>query len=91
MPDAALPLKNPKLLVEACLIGGEWTKGGSGSIEVTNATPDLAVARKETFGAAGATVPLPRGGRGGPHGQRHGVRSRLLCRRICIKIENANR
>ena len=51
MPDAALPLKNPKLLVEACLIGGEWTKGGSGSIDVTNPATGAVVARVPNAGA----------------------------------------
>ncbi|MDP4023853.1 NAD-dependent succinate-semialdehyde dehydrogenase [Methylobacterium sp. NEAU 140] len=51
MPDTALSLKNPKLLVEACLIGGDWTKAGSGSIAVTNPATGAEIARVPNAGA----------------------------------------
>ena len=51
MPDAALSLKNPALLVEACLIGGAWTKGESGSIAVTNPATGTVIARVPNVGA----------------------------------------
>ncbi len=50
MPDA-LSLKNPKLLVEACLIGGSWTKAGSSSIDVTNPATGAVIARVPNAGA----------------------------------------
>ena len=51
MPDTALSLKNPKLLVEACRIGGDWTKAGSGSIAVTNPATGAEIARVPNAGA----------------------------------------
>ena len=51
MPDAAPSLRNPKLLVEACLIGGAWTKGGSGGIAVTNPATGAVIATVPNAGA----------------------------------------
>lgn len=53
MPEtgARLPLKNPELLVEACLIGGEWSQSGSGQIDVTNPATGAVIARVPSAGA----------------------------------------
>ena len=44
---------------------------------ITGATPEMAVAREETFGPLVAAVPLQGRGRGGADGERHGIRARL--------------
>lgn len=53
MPEtgARLTLKNPDLLVESCLIGGEWSKAGSGQIDVTNPATGAVIARVPSAGA----------------------------------------
>ncbi len=52
MPETeSLSLKDPSLLVDACLIGGEWSKDGSGSIDVTNPATGGLLARVPNAGA----------------------------------------
>ncbi len=52
MPDTeTLSLADPSLLVDACLIGGAWAKGGSGTIEVTNPATGAVIGRVPNFGA----------------------------------------
>lgn len=53
MPETGghLKLNNPELLVEACLIGGEWSKSGSGQIDVTNPANGAVIARVPNAGA----------------------------------------
>lgn len=53
MPETGgrLSLKNPELLVEACLIGGEWSKSGAGQIDVTNPATGAVIARVPNAGA----------------------------------------
>ncbi|MFC6788599.1 NAD-dependent succinate-semialdehyde dehydrogenase [Methylobacterium komagatae] len=53
MPETGdrLKLNNPELLVEACLIGGEWSKSGSGQIDVTNPATGAVIARVPNAGA----------------------------------------
>lgn len=52
MPETEpLSLKDPSLLVDACLIGGEWSKSGSGSIEVTNPATGAIIGRVPNAGA----------------------------------------
>lgn len=53
MPETGdrLTLKNPELLVEACLIGGEWSKSGAGQIDVTNPATGAVIARVPNAGA----------------------------------------
>ncbi|WP_342164253.1 NAD-dependent succinate-semialdehyde dehydrogenase [Methylobacterium sp. SD21] len=53
MPETGdrLKLKNPELLVEACLIGGEWSKSGAGQIDVTNPATGAVIARVPNAGA----------------------------------------
>ncbi|MEE7479006.1 NAD-dependent succinate-semialdehyde dehydrogenase [Methylobacterium hispanicum] len=51
MPETeTLSLKDPSLLVDACLIGGEWSESGSGSIEVTNPATGALLARVPNAG-----------------------------------------
>ncbi len=53
MPETGdrLTLKNPELLVEACLIGGEWSQSGAGQIDVTNPATGAVIARVPNAGA----------------------------------------
>ena len=52
MPESdMLTLKDRTLLVEACLIGGEWSKAGSGTIDVTNPATGAVIARVPNAGA----------------------------------------
>ena len=53
MPETGgrLNLNNPALLVEACLIGGEWSTSGSGQIDVTNPATGAVIARVPNAGA----------------------------------------
>ncbi|GJE61849.1 NAD-dependent succinate-semialdehyde dehydrogenase [Methylobacterium trifolii] len=52
MPETEAPaLRNPKLLVEACLIGAEWSKAGSGTIAVTNPATGTIVGTVPNAGA----------------------------------------
>ncbi|MCH1999965.1 aldehyde dehydrogenase family protein, partial [Achromobacter xylosoxidans] len=52
MPESdTLTLKDRTLLVEACLIGGEWSKAGSGTIDVTNPATGAVIARVPNAGA----------------------------------------
>ena len=52
MPETeTLSLKDPSLLVDACLVGGQWTESGSGSIEVTNPATGALLARVPNLGA----------------------------------------
>ncbi|WP_449410151.1 NAD-dependent succinate-semialdehyde dehydrogenase [Methylobacterium komagatae] len=53
MPETGghLKLNNPELLIEACLIGGEWSKSGSGQIDVTNPATGAVIARVPNAGA----------------------------------------
>jgi succinate-semialdehyde dehydrogenase/glutarate-semialdehyde dehydrogenase len=51
MPETeTLSLKDPSLLVDACLIGGEWSKSGTGSIEVNNPATGAIIARVPNAG-----------------------------------------
>ncbi len=53
MPETGghLKLNNPELLIEACLIGGEWSQSGSGRIDVTNPATGAVIARVPNAGA----------------------------------------
>jgi succinate-semialdehyde dehydrogenase / glutarate-semialdehyde dehydrogenase len=53
MPEtgARPTLKNPDLLVEACLIGAEWSTSGSGRIDVTNPATGAVIAQVPSAGA----------------------------------------
>ncbi|TXN64950.1 succinate-semialdehyde dehydrogenase (NADP(+)), partial [Methylobacterium sp. WL18] len=52
MPESdTLTLKDRSLLVESCLIGGEWSKAGSGTIDVTNPATGAVIARVPNAGA----------------------------------------
>ena len=52
MPEFEIPsLKDRALLVDACLIGGEWSKAGSGSIDVTNPATGALIAKVPNAGA----------------------------------------
>ncbi|MGC5777960.1 NAD-dependent succinate-semialdehyde dehydrogenase [Methylobacterium sp. NFXW15] len=53
MPETGghLKLNKPELLIEACLIGGEWSKSGSGQIDVTNPATGAVIARVPNAGA----------------------------------------
>ena len=52
MPEfETLSLKDRALLVESCLIGGTWSKAGSGSIDVTNPATGALIARVPSAGA----------------------------------------
>ena len=51
MPDSdTLSLKDRSLLVEACLIGGQWSETGSGRIDVTNPATGAVIARVPNAG-----------------------------------------
>jgi succinate-semialdehyde dehydrogenase/glutarate-semialdehyde dehydrogenase len=53
MPEtgARPTLKNPELLIESCLVGGEWSKAGSGRIDVTNPATGAVIAQVPSAGA----------------------------------------
>ncbi|AYO82559.1 NAD-dependent succinate-semialdehyde dehydrogenase [Methylobacterium brachiatum] len=52
MPESdTLTLKDRSLLVESCLIGGEWSKAGAGTIDVTNPATGAVIARVPNAGA----------------------------------------
>lgn len=58
MPDAGLSLRNPDLLIEACRIGGTWSRSGSGTIAVRNPATGQIVARVPNGGAAEARAAI---------------------------------
>ena len=65
MPEFETPaLKDRALLVDACLIGGAWSKAGSGSIDVTNPATGAKIGTGAECGEA-ETAPRHRGGRRG--------------------------
>jgi succinate-semialdehyde dehydrogenase/glutarate-semialdehyde dehydrogenase len=45
-------MKNPELLRDACLIGGEWVKAGTATLDVRNPASGELVGRVPNFGAA---------------------------------------
>ena len=52
MPETdPLSLKDRALLVEACLIGGQWSEAGSGTIDVMNPATGAVIARVPNAGA----------------------------------------
>ncbi|MBB5757767.1 succinate-semialdehyde dehydrogenase/glutarate-semialdehyde dehydrogenase [Methylorubrum rhodinum] len=58
MSDTALSLKNPKLLVEACRIGGAWSRSGDGVIAVTDPATGARIARVPNAGGAEARAAI---------------------------------